>query len=146
MPGLSSSQLAKSGGINLQSVRFYEQQGLLPRPPRTRAGYRVFPDDAVRRVRFIKRAQELGFTLKEIKELLALRADSRSTCGEVRRRADAKRVDIEAKIRDLRRITRTLGRLAEACGTRQPSGACPILESLDVDDVDDAINKAARKL
>src|SRR5215210_5769657 len=105
MPGLSSSQLAKRGGINLQSVRFYEQQGLLPRPPRTRAGYRVFPDDAVRRVRFIKRAQELGFTLKQIKELLALRAGSRSTCGEVRRRAEAKRLDIQSKIRDLRRMT-----------------------------------------
>ena len=131
MPGLSSSQLAKSGGINLQSVRFYEQQGLLPRPPRTRAGYRVFPDDAVRRVRFIKRAQELGFTLKEIKELLALRVESGSSCAQVRSRAEEKVRDIEQKVRDLRRIARTLSRLATACATRAPTGACPILESID---------------
>lgn len=142
MPGLSSSQLAKCGGINLQSVRFYEQQGLLPRPPRTRAGYRIFPPDAVRRVRFIKRAQQMGFSLKEIKELFALRADSRSTCGEVRRRAEAKRLDIETKIRDLRRMTRTLSQLAAACGRRDATSACPILQILDVDG---AIEQPGRK-
>ena len=85
--GIRTSELARQGGINLESIRFYEKQGLLPKPPRSVAGYRMFAPDAVRRVRFIKRAQELGFSLKEIKELLALRLDPDTTCGDVRRRA-----------------------------------------------------------
>lgn len=131
MPGLSSSQLAKRGGINLQSIRFYEQQGLLPRPPRTRAGYRVFPEDSVRRVRFIKRAQELGFSLKEIKELLDLRINPVTNCAAVRRRAEEKLADIDKKISDLRRMSKALNRLATACTARRATSACPILESLD---------------
>ena len=131
MAGLTTSDVAKQGGVNLESIRFYEKQGLLPKPPRTRSGYRVFTDESVRRVRFIKRAQELGFSLKEIKELLALRFDTGTSCGHVRERAEAKLNDIEQKIRDLQRIKKALARLASACPGRGAMSDCPILESLD---------------
>ena len=133
MTGLRSSELARQGGINPESIRFYEKEGLLPRPPRTSSGYRVFSADSVRRVRFIKRAQELGFSLKEIKDLLALRLDPDTTCADVRARAEEKLRDIEAKMRDLRRMKRTLSSLAAACpgGRGSAAGDCTILESLD---------------
>lgn len=131
MNGLSSGVLAKQSGINLESIRFYEKQGLLPKPPRTASGYRTFPPESVRRVRFIKRAQELGFSLKEIKELLSLRFDPHTSCADVRQRAEEKLGDIEQKIRDLKRIKESLTRLAAACPGRGAISGCPILESLD---------------
>lgn len=131
MAGLSTSDVAKQGGVNLESIRFYEKQGLLPKPPRTRSGYRVFTDESVRRVRFIKRAQELGFTLREIKELLALRFEPATSCGDVRKRAETKLSDIDQKISDLKRMRKTLSRLATACPGRGDVGDCPILESLE---------------
>lgn len=131
MTGLTTSELARQGGINLESVRFYEKQGLLPKPPRTGLGYRVFQPESVRRVRFIKRAQELGFSLREIKELLALRSDS--SCADVRERADAKMNDIEQKIRDLQRMKKSLSRLLGKCPGRGPSSACPIMDCLEAE-------------
>src|SRR6266851_3668123 len=86
---LTIGRLARVGGVNLETIRYYEREGLLPRPPRTRSGYRIFPNDAARRLRFIKRAKELGFSLKEIRELLALRVKpgtSRTRYGDARRR------------------------------------------------------------
>lgn len=131
MIGLRSSELARQGGINLESIRFYEREGLLAKPPRTESGYRVFAPDAVRRVRFIKRAQELGFSLKEIKELLALRLDPDTTCADVRRRAEEKLHDVQRKIADLRRMSEAITRLTAACPGRGTTDNCPILESLD---------------
>ena len=128
MTGLTTSELAKQGGINLESIRFYEKQGLLPKPPRTTSGYRIFQPDSVRRVRFIKRAQGLGFSLREIKELLALRSDS--SCAHVRERADAKMNDIEQKIRDLQRMKKSLSGLLVKCPGRGPSSECPIMDCL----------------
>src|SRR5436309_5094914 len=101
MERLTTGQLARRGGVNLESIRFYERQGLLPKPPRTFSGYRVFSEDSVRRIRFVKRAQELGFSLREIKELLALRLEPGTSCADVRRRAEAKLSDIDRKISDL---------------------------------------------
>ena len=132
MEALTSSELARQGGINLESVRFYEKQGLLPKPPRTPSGYRKFPAEAVRRVRFIKRAQELGFTLREIKELLALRLEPGTGCADVRRHAEEKLADIGQKMRDLERMKRVLGPLTKACPGRGDTAACPILESLEL--------------
>ncbi len=100
---ISTSELAKRGRINLQTIRYYERLGLLPKPPRSQSGYRQFPEAAPRRVRFIKRAQELGFSLKEIKELLALRVEPGKTRADVRQRAEAKIADIEGKIKSLRK-------------------------------------------
>src|SRR5207253_5337688 len=106
MDGLKSGEDAKKGGVNLETILYYERRGLLPKPPRTPAGYRTFGTDAVRRLRFIKHAQELGFSLKEIKELLALRVDARTSFADVRTRAEAKIADIDQKLRALRAMKR----------------------------------------
>jgi MerR family mercuric resistance operon transcriptional regulator len=131
MGPLRSKQLAERSGVNLQTIRYYQEIGVLPEPPRSAAGYRRFPPDAVRRVRFIKRAQELGFALAEVKELLALRGHTSATCADIRRRANAKIADIESKIRDLRWMKNALERLAASCSGAGPVGDCPILDYLD---------------
>ncbi|MBA2702552.1 MAG: MerR family DNA-binding protein [Blastocatellia bacterium] len=131
---ISTSELAKRGGVNLETIRYYERTGLLAKPPRSAAGYRQFSPESVRRVRFIKRAQELGFSLKEIKELLALRIAPGSTRADVRKRAEAKIADIEGKIEHLRAMKKTLVRLSETCCGSGPASDCPILESLSLDE------------
>lgn len=131
MDGLTIGELAKQGQVNLETIRYYERVGLLPPPPRTSSGYRVFPADAVRRVWFIKRAQELGFSLKEIKELLALRVNPESTSADVRQRAEAKITDIEEKIKTLRSMKKALASLTSACCGDGAASECPILESLN---------------
>lgn len=128
---LTIGRLAKQAGINLETVRYYERRGLLPKPPRSASGYRLFPAEAARRLGFIRRAQELGFSLGEIRELLSLRMSAAARSTDVRRRAEAKIADIEAKIRSLDSIKRTLRKLANACEGCGPIAACPILESLD---------------
>ncbi len=131
MERLTTSEVARQGGVNLESIRFYERERLLPKPPRTASGYRMFAPDDVRRIRFIKRAQELGFSLKEVKELLALRFDADTNCAEVRQRAEAKLSDIDQKIADLRRMKKVLARLTTACPGRGSTSECPILDSLN---------------
>lgn len=123
--------LAKRAGVNLETVRFYERRGLLPQPPRADSGYRMYPSEAVRRIQFIKRAQEIGFSLKEIEELLRLRSSPHGMSAQVRRRAEAKIEDIESKIRTLRSMKSTLQKLSNACPACGPASECPILESLD---------------
>ena len=108
---LRIGELAERGEVNLQTIRYYEREGLLPEPPRLSSGYRVYPDSAVRRVRFIKRAQEIGFSLAEIRELLALRIDAHRESAEVRGLAQAKIADIEGKIRTLKAMKTALHRL-----------------------------------
>lgn len=104
MERLRIGAVAKRGGVNLETIRCYEHQPLLPEPPRTASGYRIFGEDAVNRVRFIKRAQELGFSLKEIRELLALREEGRRSRAVVRERAEAKIASVEDKIRALEQL------------------------------------------
>ncbi len=128
---LKIGEVAERGGVNLQTIRYYEREGLLPKPPRRESGYRMFPESTIRQVLFIRRAQELGFTLAEIKELLSLRIDSQKECGDVKRLADAKIADIEKKIRSLEAMKRVLTRLAHSCPESGPSTDCPILESID---------------
>jgi MerR family mercuric resistance operon transcriptional regulator len=128
---LTIGRLAQVVGINLETVRFYERQGLLPKPPRSASGYRLFPAEASRRLKFIKRAQELGFSLREIRELLALRLSPRTTSAEIRKRTEAKIADIEGKIKSLDSMRKTLVKLARSCGGCAPLSECPILESLD---------------
>ena len=128
------SRLAQEAGINVETVRFYERKGLLPKPPRTTSGYRIFPADASRRLRFIKRTQELGFSLSEIRELLALRLSPHTNSTEIRNRADAKIADIEGKIKSLNSMRKSLLKLAQSCGGCAPLSACPILENLDRED------------
>ena len=131
---LTIGRLARIGGVNLESVRYYELEGLLPKPSRTPAGYRMFPPNAARRLRFIKRAQELGFSLTEIRELLSLRMKSGTRHADVRSRARAKIADIDHKIRTLQRMKSALDALTDRCEACAPSAACPILESLDNDE------------
>lgn len=129
--GLTISQVASAADVNVETIRYYERRGLFPAPRRTPSGYRQYTEDAVARLRFIKHAQDLGFSLREIQELLALRVRRGAACDTVERKARTKIERVEHMIRDLQRIRRTLADLAEACATRRPTGECPILEALE---------------
>ena len=131
---LTIGQLAREAEINLETVRYYERRGLLPKPPRTASGYRVFPAEATQRLRFIRRAQELGFSLTEIRELLALRISPRTSSAEIRKRAEAKITDIESKIKSLESMRKSLRKLTKSCAGCGPISECPILGSLDGED------------
>ena len=128
---LKIGEVAERGGVSLQAIRYYEREGLLPKPPRLASGYRMFPDTAVRRVQFIKRAQELGFSLAEIRELLSLRENADAGAQDMRERARAKIADIEQKIRRLRAMKSALSALAERCPGCGPLSDCPILDALE---------------
>lgn len=131
--GIFIGELADATGVGVETVRFYEREGLLPEPPRTGGGYRVYDADAVRRVRFILRAKELGFTLAETRELLELRVADLDACGDVEATARAKIADVESRIRELERIRSVLGDLVRACAANEQTGECPILDSLTDD-------------
>ncbi len=130
MKVLTIGKVAEETGVGVETVRFYERQGLLEEPPRKASGYRQFPEEAVARLRFIKRAKELGFSLGEIKDLFSLGVDPSSTCGDIKQRAEVKLEDIQAKIRDLQRMKRALTKLVSECRGSGPTSECPILESL----------------
>ncbi len=130
MKPLTIGEVARRVGIGVETVRFYEREGLLAEPARRASGYRQYGDDAVPRLRFIRRAKALGFTLKEIAELLALRDNPDATRADVRRQAASKVADIEAKVRDLQRMKKALLTLAATCHGDGPAGGCPILEAL----------------
>jgi MerR family mercuric resistance operon transcriptional regulator len=132
MERLRIGTLAQRGGVNLETIRYYERRQLLPKPPRTASGYRIFGEDAVKRVQFIKRAQKLGFSLKEISELLALRADGHRSCSGVRERINAKIRDIENRLRTLDRLKSALQAITATCNGKGPVSECPILEHLDL--------------
>ena len=131
MKTLTIGELAREAGIGVETIRFYERKGLIQEPSRRASGYRQFDEAVVDRLRFIRQAKELGFTLGEIKELLSLRLDPTSSCADVKKRADVKIADIEEKIRTLQRMKRALVKLTKACTGQGPSSECPILESLD---------------
>jgi MerR family mercuric resistance operon transcriptional regulator len=116
--------------VHVETVRYYERRGLVPAPPRRQSGYRQYSEDVVARIQFIKRAQDLGFSLNEITELLSLRVDSHDACADVQKRAEAKIADVERRMRDLQQIKLALSDLVIACGERGPTGECPILEAL----------------
>ena len=128
---LTIGKVASRAGIGVETVRFYERQGLLEEPARKASGYRQYAPAVVGRLRFIRRAKELGFTLKEIAELLALRHDPAATRSDVREKVRAKVEDIEAKVRDLQRIKGVLLGLAETCHGSGPADGCPILRAID---------------
>lgn len=131
MDALTPSALADAAGVNQQTIRYYERRGLIPEPPRTSSGYRMFPPDTLRRVRFIKQAQALGFTLKEIQSLLDLRVRPGVGCADIRQRTREKIEDIGEKITALRRMEAALTKLANRCRGRGPVEECPILDALD---------------
>ena len=131
MEGISAGELAKRCHVNTETLRYYEKLGLLPQPPRSQAGYRSYSDDAVTQIRFIKHAQELGFSLKEIKELLALKIDPCSTSAEVRERTVAKIADIDEKMKILGAMKKALTSLTAKCDGKGPASECSILEHLN---------------
>jgi Hg(II)-responsive transcriptional regulator len=134
-PGtLRIGEVARRTGVNIQTLRYYERRGLLKKPPRTPTGYRQYPSETVRLIRFVKRAQELGFTLKEIKELLRLRDNQRASCTEVRSTAEVKLRDIDNKIDSLRRMRGALRILVVTCRNNASIRECPILEALDLEE------------
>lgn len=128
---LTIGLVARRSGVGVETVRFYERQGLIEEPPRRLFGYREYDDNVVARLGFIRRAKELGFTLKEIKELLSLRRDPSTPASDVRRRAEAKIADIEAKIRTLQKMKKALQKLTSACRGHTTSAECPLLHALD---------------
>jgi MerR family transcriptional regulator, copper efflux regulator len=130
MPQLTIGKLAKRAGVNLETIRYYERQELLPKPPRSQSGYRAFPTQTIERIRFIKQAQELGFSLKEIKELLALRTEPLASGADVRKKVEAKIADIDEKMKTLRTIKKELVQLRMSCDGTSSIGECPILKSI----------------
>lgn len=126
---LTTGQVADEAGVKNDTVRYYEQRGLIDEPPRTESGYRQFPRETVRRIRFIKRAQELGFTLSEIEELLEL-IDGTGDAGDLLSVTEEKINDIDQKIQDLTNLRSTLRDLAEACPGEGPLRGCSIFINL----------------
>jgi len=131
MKPLTIGKVAERADVGVETVRFYEREGLLEKPTRSASGYRQFDEEVVRRLEFISRAKNLGFTLNEIKELLSLRVGPEVCCKDVKGKADAKIADIETKIVTLRRMKKALVRLATACGEKAITAECPILEALE---------------
>ena len=134
METVTIGQLAEKAHVNVETVRYYERRGLIPAPPRRESGYRQYSREDVSRILFIKRAQELGFTLKEISDLLELRVDPDTTCEDVRRQAEAKIGDIEERIQSLQKMKQALSKLVASCEGRGPTAECPILEALEEND------------
>jgi MerR family mercuric resistance operon transcriptional regulator len=131
MGNMTIGQMARSAGASVETIRFYEREGLLEHPARSASGYRNYPPEAVARLRMIRQAKELGFSLNEIKELLALRVAPGKSCSDVRARTERKIADIDQRIAALKRMKAALARLAAACAGRGPTSECPILEALE---------------
>ena len=137
MKTLTIGQLAKTSQVKVETVRYYERRGLIPKPPRRESGYRQFSQKDVERIRFIKHAQSIGFTLHEIAELLSLRVEPEATCGDINQRIDNKLIDIKEKIGTLLKMEKTLLKLKQACKQpKAPSEECPILESLNAEETE----------
>lgn len=130
MAGMRIGAVAKRTGIGIETIRFYERQGLLIEPERQSSGYRQFDEAAIARLNFIMRAKGLGFTLAEIKELLALWFDPVTTCCDVRRRAEQKISDIDERVRALQAMKRSLKKLIDQCQQRGKLEDCPLLYGL----------------
>jgi Hg(II)-responsive transcriptional regulator len=123
-------EVASRAGVHIETLRYYERRGLLPEPAREASGYRRYPDDSVQIVRFIKRAQQLGFTLDDIEDLLRLAGGGPTSCREVRALARAKIADMEQKIETLEAMRRSLIALVDTCHRRAGDRECPLIEEI----------------
>lgn len=125
---LTIGKLADASGVNVETVRFYERKGILSQPKKQGA-FRYYPNEYIARIRFIKRSQELGFTLKETTELLELKIKNKAKCSDVLTKTEEKITEINLKINDLKKMKKSLEGLANCCVNRgQPLSECPILE------------------
>lgn len=131
---MTIGKLAQKAEVSIDSIRFYERCGLLAKPARTEANYRVYPLEAASRLRFIKKAQKLGFSLGEIQELLELSHDPTVSKADIKRKTEDKIADIKDKIEDLSRILKALEQLNDLCDGHGPIEDCPILKALANDD------------
>lgn len=137
MRGMTIGKVAREAGVGVETIRFYERTRLIEQPPKPRnSGFRSYPAETVARVRFIRQAQELGFSLREVRELLELRADPGADAADVRTRATAKLDDVSRKIAQLERIRGALETLIAACPGRGALRGCSIMEALDSHDTD----------
>ncbi|RLB64001.1 MAG: hypothetical protein DRH08_10305 [Deltaproteobacteria bacterium] len=131
---LTIGKLAKKANVSIDSIRFYERRGLIAEPMRTASNYRRYPLDAAARLRFIKKAQKLGFSLDEIKGLMDLQHDPDATKADVKERTEEKIRDILERIQALNRMLSALEQLNESCDGHGSIEECPILEALAADD------------
>jgi len=131
MTAMTIGRLARKARVGVETIRFYERKGLIEQPPRPQdGGYRVYPEETAHRIRFIRQAQELGFSLREVQDLLSLRADPQSDPADVRARAAAKLAEVTRKITELERIRGALEDLIAACPGRGALRNCSIMETL----------------
>ncbi len=136
MESLTIGKVAGRIGVGIETIRYYEHRGLIEPPPRSDSGYRQYPEATVQRLRFIRRAKKLGFSLKEIKELLSLQSNPQTTCADIQQRAELKLADIHQRIADLEKMANALDTLVTACSADATSGECPILQALTEDQPD----------
>jgi Hg(II)-responsive transcriptional regulator len=127
---MRTSELAGRAGVNAETLRYYERRGLLDEPPRSPGGYRDYPATAVELLRFVKRAQQLGFTLDEVEELLHLNRGGPDSCEAVRVLALARQADLKSRIADLRRMRDSLTALIATCELPRPDRSCPLLDAI----------------
>lgn len=128
---LTIGKVARLAGVGIETIRFYEREGLVADPPRKQSGYRQYGTETVSRLRFIHRARELGFSLGEIKELLFLRVDPSQTCDHIVEKAEQKIHEIDEKVQTLLRMKEALEALAQACPGQGPVTECPVIEVTD---------------
>ena len=131
MDKLLIGELARKANVNKETIRYYERKGLIPEPPRNKSGHREYSQMDVKRTEFIKRTQSLGFSLREINDLLLLKIEPESTCKDIQELVKSKITDIDQKITDLTLIKETLKKLANRCTGKGPVGGCPILDELE---------------
>ena len=131
MKTMTISIAARQAEVGIETIRFYERRGLIEQPPKPDgSGFRVYPEETVQRIRFIRQAQEIGFSLREIDELLSLRADPAADSSNVRERAINKRNEVEQKIEHLQQIHAALEELISACPGKGALRQCSIMETL----------------
>jgi Hg(II)-responsive transcriptional regulator len=129
---LTIGKVAKLSEVGVETIRFYEREGIIEQPKRSSGSFREYPEDTIRRLHFIKRTRELGFSLAEVTELLSLRVKGRSTCATIKNKAESKISQVEKKIADLNRIRAALVRVKNTCDKQAPTDTCPVLESFYV--------------
>ena len=131
MSTLNIGQVARRAGIGIDAIRYYERRGLIQEPARKASGYRQYTEEVIARLRFVKRAKELGFSLDEIRELLSLKLNPALNASKVKQHVEAKIADIAEKVRTLQRMKRALKKLSAACTEYGSTSECPILDALD---------------
>ena len=141
MEATTISKAASKAGVGIETIRFYERKGLIEQPRRPKdTGFRTYPEETVRRIVFIRRAQTIGFSLREIEELLELRSEPNTGASDVREQAIAKRDEVKRKIADLRSILTALDNLISACPGQGAIRNCSIIEALELNDRDHGIS------